>query len=388
MLFRHSAELFSTARKNLSAAEQERREEDKRRRERVDDVIPGKTSAITGASDYKIDIDGTREQWMRQATPTEQEIFRKTELGMEMIRMLRLNEASQAFDRVFELKPDAYLWQAGIVKFYLDDWDGAAEIFTRCAAIYESRFHEPASEERIWRNACLLKKLSAMSRKDRKVYEQSTNLDGLVVNVPSLDISNRRINTERRKVVRVTLDLFQSSIDKDFSTTILSRAKLRSIGGNFNDLQPKMDKKLWKISSWYYLGLHYDALGDFEESKICIKTALRLRPNANSSDLIHTLPMLHMTCRNWFDDEPFGLENPKSYRDDDTNDVRDIDEPQHNLEECSGIDPVLSISIRSSLEKMRIVDLQGVLRLRGLRSIGSKLVLQKRLLESLTKDID
>lgn len=377
--------LSAASGKNLSAADKERREEEKRRRERKNDVIVGKTSAISGASDYALDVDATREQWMRQATPVEQEIFRKTELGMEMLKMLRLEEASAAFDRVFELKPDAYLWQAGIARYYLNDWDGAAEIFSRCAATYESKFLESASEERIWRNACLLKKLSSMTRKERKITEQSGDVDSLVPKVPVTNNTADLLNSERRKVVRITRDLFQSSVDKGHTTTVLARAKLRSIGGSVDE-RPMMDKKLWKISSWYYLGLHYDALGNDEESKSCIKMALKLRPNANSNDLMHTLPMLHMACRNWFDDEAFEYEASPTAISTRTS-FSDAPEPvAHRSRVPSGADPVLIESIRSSLDKMRYIDLQDVLRLRGLRAIGSKEELQARLFDSLMSD--
>lgn len=367
--------LYSSARKNLSAAEQERREEDKRRRDRIEDVVPGKTSAIKGATDYSIDIDGTREQFLRQASRVEQEIYQKTELGMEMIRMFRLDEASKAFDRVFELKPNAYLWQAGIVKFYLDDLDGAIEVFTRCALIYESRFGELASEERIWRNSSFLKKLSFMNRKDRKDLLQN---DDMADALKTFDASKK---IEGRKVIRIALELFQSSVDNELVSTVVSKAKLRSIGGSLTDLLPSDDKKLWKISSWYYLGLHYDVIGEFSASKVCMKAALRLCPSSNSEDLIHTLPMLHMSCRNWFDDEAFEHGTNENRNQSNTQNEREIDGP-------STVNPVIYESMRSSLEKARLVDLQKALRTRGLRVVGSKLELQKRLLDSLVEDTE
>lgn len=377
--------LTSSTGKNLSAAEKERREEEKRRRDRADDVVVGKTSAISGASDYALDVDATREQWMRQATPIEQEIFRKTEFGLDMLKMLRLEEASEAFDRVFELKPNAYLWQAGIARFYLDDFDGAADIFSRCAATYESRFGEPAGEERIWRNACLLKKLNSMTRRDRKIAELSEDTDSLVTKVPTTDSTAKLLLSERRKVVQITQDLFQSSVEKDYTSTILARAKLRSIGGFFDE-RPQMDKKLWKISSWYYLGLHYDAMGDSKESKKCIKMALRLRPNANGSDIIHTLPMLHMSCRNWFDDETFEYE-ARAIAHDAIMSSTYASEPKAPRSGLSShADPIFVDSIQASIDKMRHVDLQDALRVRGLRAIGSKQELQARLFNSLISD--
>lgn len=354
--------------KNLSASDKERREEEKRRMARVEDVVVGKTSALLGASDYILNPSATQEQWNRQASRIEQEIARYTDLGMEMIRMLQLKDASDAFDKVFELKPDAYLWQAGIVRYYLDDWEGAADIFARCGTTYESKFGEPASEERIWRNACLLKMVSSLNRKDRKLVEESEDYVDLAAKMNENDDSSA-LHAERRKVVRISLDLFQSAFDKDIIKTIVCRAKLRSIGGSIDGI-PRMDKKLWKISSLFFLGLHFDSLGDSSESKRCIKLALKLRPNANSVDLMHTLPLLHMTCRNWFDDDVF----------DDHIETKD----QISEESIAvGVDRFHAESIRSSVDKMRLVDVQDALRSKGLRANGSKEEAQDRLFDFL-----
>ena len=62
----------------------------KRRKERAEDVVIGKTSAITDASDYKFDVSSTEEQWMRQASKVEREVFKQTERGMECLRMFQL----------------------------------------------------------------------------------------------------------------------------------------------------------------------------------------------------------------------------------------------------------------------------------------------------------
>jgi hypothetical protein len=76
--------------KSLSAAERERREEEKRRRERAGDVVIGKTSAIKDAKDYSFEISATEEEWMRQASKVEQEVWRQTERGMKYLGMLQL----------------------------------------------------------------------------------------------------------------------------------------------------------------------------------------------------------------------------------------------------------------------------------------------------------
>ena len=412
LLSLHAESSNRSSKNSLSAAEQERRNEDQRRRERKTEVVLGKTSAVQGAKDFAIDVTSTEEEWMRQASTTEREVFRQTERGLQMLKMLRVDEALEAFDAVFQLKPDAYLWQAGIARFYKGDLYGAAEVLARCAEIYETRFGEPASEERIWRNACLLKTFGNLSRKERKQLLMSDDaagaVDALLPKAAETEDTADLLRSERRKVIRIARDLFDSSISQDHTGIILARAKLRSIGGAFDEQQQQqrrrrgvvqMDQKMWKISSWYYLGLHYDVIGDVEESKRCMKRALRLSPNANGSDLIHTLPMLHMTCRDWFDDEAFDEEEqslPPQEATVPTAPAGGEQQPtttspsslpfQSVIPVPDNIDPVLVESIRSSIEKMRYVDLQDALKVRSLRSIGSKEELQGRLFHSLLSD--
>ena len=174
----------------------------------------------------------------------------------------------------------------------------------------------------------------------------------------------------------------------------------------------QLDRKMWKISSWFYLGLHYDVLGDLEESKRCMKRAIQLAPNANGRDITHTLPTLHMASRDWFDDEAMDFE-PESgglVDDDNLSKVADISISQAKKKRLSNansstekpvfslsnlrstipvpdnVDPVLVESILASLNKMRYLDLQAALKMRGLRAIGAKEVLQGRLFRSLLSD--
>ena len=113
---------------------------------------------------------------------------------------LQLEEASEAFDHVFELRPDAYLWQAGIAKFYLGDLKGAAEIFVLSIVYYESKFLEPASEERIWRDACELKLGSTMGKAERKVAENNGGMSSIIAQIPERDESEEPLNAETRCV--------------------------------------------------------------------------------------------------------------------------------------------------------------------------------------------
>ena len=432
---------------NLSASARERRNEELRRLSRSDDVVIGKTSAKADAKDYALDPDRTESEYLGQATALEREINLQTDRGLQCLKLLDLDEADKAFDRVYELKPDAYAWQAGVVKYYRDELLGAARCFASNAATYETRFAAmdlPASEERIWRDACQLRALSS-SRVRTKGVRKGRGADGLYAQMyddivattaPRLDALDEEEegenggetpSRETRKVIRIVRDLFRGSIDNDPSAVALNRAKLRSITGEYGSA-PTSDRKKWKLSSWFYLGLHYDAVGEADEARSCMKMALRQgQSSGNGEDIIHVLPFLHMSVRNWFDDEEFSLdgtaddeddggdwssltstgtasiwekEEPKTYSWSAIEDAKDqtasseggsemAEEKQYQNKQQpqeDGARSVVKIAIESSLAKVRLVELQESLRKRGLKTTGPKAELQKRLLDALLKD--
>jgi hypothetical protein len=82
--------LHAGSKKNLSAADKERRDEEMRRNTRRDDVIIGKTSAKKGESDYPIDSKVTEEEYLRQASKVEKEIYYLTEEGMASLKSVGL----------------------------------------------------------------------------------------------------------------------------------------------------------------------------------------------------------------------------------------------------------------------------------------------------------
>lgn len=360
---------------NLSAAGKERRDEDARRQLRKTDVVIGKTSAMAGARDYPIDPKSTEEAWMKQASNLEQKVYRQTEVGMEMLKMLRVEEAVAAFDAVFQLKPNVYCWQAGIARFYMGDWIGAAEIFCASAKIYESKFGSPASEERIWRDACELKYLTSLSKKEKEAMVENGGVKEVIPQVKEFERSPDS-TVETRRVFRIAKDLFAASVTDDSVGLVLSRAKLRSICGTF-EANPRADRKMWKLNSWFYLGLHYDALGQVDDSKSCMKMAMRMCPNIKGSDIIHTLPMLHMSRRDWFDDDEYNNEDDQIR----TPQGAPIDVPL-------GVktDPIIIESIHDSISTLKHQDLKHALKARGLLSSGSKEELRMRLFTSLISD--
>jgi hypothetical protein len=358
----------SSDKRHVSAAKRARREEDIRRQERSSEVVPGKTSAIHGAKDFELNVKRTELEWSLQASGFEQKVKGLSVKGLDEMRMLRLEEADKAFEAVFEMKPNAYCWQAGIVKFYLGDYRSAAECFARNARYYESKFDQVASEERIWRDACELKLLGEARGKRKE------NIDPPVA---ALEPRDETAPNETRKVIRIAGDLFAASVDNDLSAMMLARAKLRSVCGEYDDdanQKTKKDLKMWRLSAWFYLGLHYDVTGDMLESKDCMKMALRQCIGGNGNDIIQTLPMLHMARRDWFDDDDFD----EDLGADDDDDDFDWD---GSVSDSKAIQ-----SIEDSVQGMKISELQSSLRLRGKKSNGSKSVLRDRLVRCLLED--
>ena len=179
--------------------------------------------------------------------------------------------------------------------------------------------------------------------------------------------------------------MFAATLEGNHGAEVLARAKLRAICGAHDD-KPRLDPKMWKLSAWFYLGLHYDVVGEEEASRECMKNALRLSPSSgNADDIIHTLPLLHMARRDLFDDEEF--------------EVADTDEESLtggswresevlSSNGSTGIrtDPVFIESIRNSISKMRYVDLQSALKARGLKFHDMKDKLKEKLFRSLLED--
>lgn len=193
-----------------------------------------------------------------------------------------------------------------------------------------------------------------------------------------------------RKVIQLATELFAATIKDDAVSVVLARAKLRAIGtptSTSSSTSVVVDRKLWKLTSWFYLGLHYDALGNIEESKHCLKQALRLCPNANGDDIIQALPMLHMSIRDWFDDDDFFSEV-----DNDNVDV-DIDMNQQQQQQAAVTaavrtpSQVMVTSIQQSVKEMKLNQLQDGLKLRGLKFHGLKEDLQRKLVVTLCADL-
>ena len=170
--------------RHISAAQRARREEERRRKNRKLEgfATPGVTSAQAGSCDFPIDIAKTEREYLASLGTSDDDskvdalnvdkfVALWTDEGLEHLRALRFQEAAEMFSKVYEIKPEAYLWQDGLLKYYLGDYHGAAESLAKNAVRFETRFMgmEPASEERIWRDAAELKIMNSLSPGRKKV---------------------------------------------------------------------------------------------------------------------------------------------------------------------------------------------------------------------------
>jgi hypothetical protein len=248
---------------------------------------------------------------------------------------------------------------------------------------------------------------SLIKKEQKKLIKEEGGMESIMPRIVDQESDNEVEDdfmafamSENRKVIKLTRELFSAAVEMDKSAASLAKAKLSSIGGT---VDPNgaivMDRKSRKLTSLFYLGLYHDVVGEIEESKKCFKMALMLNPSIGKSlDIVQTLPLLHMTVRDWFDDDLFGDDDLTAWEDEDK--ISETTEEEDSFETTVALNPPLSplskskaysdTSIESSIladvNKLTFAELKDSLRIRGVKTTGSKQLLRDRLFFSLMED--
>ncbi|KAJ1458352.1 hypothetical protein M885DRAFT_513491 [Pelagophyceae sp. CCMP2097] len=207
---------------------------------------------------------------LAQMSAKEKEIMRKTNTAMMYLRMGQFEDALVSFDAARALAgPAAYLWQRGIALFYLGRYGEAAADFDGNADIFEEKFEQLASEERV---------LAACAR--RKAGDETA----LVLN-PELE--------ETRPVLSVVNAVFSGSA----AMTDVGRLV---INANEEDRKPGMRRRL---HGHFYAALYFESVcGDDSRARahMVLANERALAEQAKwESDVTLVLPSLHLKARGW-----------------------------------------------------------------------------------------
>lgn len=208
------------------------------------------------------------EEYWEGLDETEREILVKTRAGKAYLKMGQLDDAMTCFDTVRDLSHGSkYLWQRGLTLFYLERYGEAADDLGQNAELYETKFHEPATEERLLWAAALAK---AGSKED--VLTWSSDLP-----------------RENRIVFRLAVDMFRGDADP----VVLKRATAED---------DAFDPMRRNMMAHYYTGLYWDAIKNdphraaahMLRAKICAS----LDKNA-ADDIMCSIPNIHLNIRGW-----------------------------------------------------------------------------------------
>lgn len=220
---------------------------------------------VQQAQEDQVSLEALEAEYWATLNETERRVQICTLTGLESLKAGALEQAVSSFDEAQQLSGgDRYLWQRGVALFYLDRYIEAADDLETNAAYYEHRFEEAATEERI---------LALTAR--RLAGENASASDSELKEV--------------RPVLRVINHLFQGLAAPNDLADFVTEG-------------PDPLRRL--LFSHFYCGLYFEAFAaDTDRAAAHMLLAQRratAEPNhKQSSDLILTLPELHLRSRGW-----------------------------------------------------------------------------------------
>ena len=264
----------------------------------------------------------------------ERQIQGASRSGAAFLRQGDLEGALEQFDRAQQLsKNSRYEWHRGICLYYLDRFDDARVDFVENAQRYEERFSEPASEERLFAQACALRGVKGDE------FAAASEL------------------RETRPVLRACAALFGG--DNNAAKTLRDLC----------DRTDSVDALRRRLLCHFYAGLYHDALNDAERARAHLALAAE-RVSVDDQDFTARLPRLHASVRNWSLDD---------VSDEAKRAAAAFDLGSQGMEDILD-DPAV---MKEGIDAMTVAMLKEALKARGLKRTGLKADLKARLLEDL-----
>ena len=215
----------------------------------------------------------------------------------------------------------------------MDRFDDARVDFVENALRYEERFFEPASEERLFAQACALRGVKG------DAFAATSEL------------------RETRPVLRACAALFGGDVN--------AAKTLRELC----DRTDSVDALRRRLLGHFYAGLYHDALHDAERAKAHLALAAE-RVALDDQDFTARLPRLHASVRGWSLDDvaPDALRQAAAF-----------DLGSQGMEDILD-DPAI---MKEGIDAMTVAMLKEALKARGLKRTGLKADLKARLLGDL-----
>ena len=126
----------------------------------------------------------------------EKEAVRKVDAGHRYFMDGQLDSSLECYTQALRAKPQSYLPQRGVVLYMLDELEEAQQQFSADISLFESKFGELATEERLWQTACT----GAMLGLEPAQESLQSSLD--------LIESDGHVEPERRSVFRKIRDVY------------------------------------------------------------------------------------------------------------------------------------------------------------------------------------
>jgi len=216
-------------------------------------------------------LDQLEAEYWSTLDDRERKILVATRKGKEYLKLGQLDDALSNFDVADDLGDgERYLWQRGVTLFYLERYEDAFDDLLDNADLFEERYGDPASEERLLAAAA-----AKIGRLDDRVDEALTFKDGLP--------------KESRVVLRLATDVFRGDADP----AALAKATAR------DDANDPMRRNLL---AHFYAGLYFDAFRRDPQRAAAHMALADNRANRETdrnNDITCHLPKLHIAKRKW-----------------------------------------------------------------------------------------